>query len=94
MPPGIDAANFAEQYRAVPLAPQNASQGSRNVCRREAAGRDLVEQRLKKMEIAAIDQGDVDGSTMKRPSHFQTAESSSHDDNTMGLYGSLHHGSI
>ena len=56
----IDIDGFAEQHLRIFLPAENTTQGRGNFPRRERTSRDLIEQRLKQVEIAAIDQRDLD----------------------------------
>src|SRR5262249_46958726 len=57
---------------------------------REGAGGDLVQQRLKQVVIAAIDQGDVDRCSSERPGRAQTAEAAADDDDAVSRAHALH----
>ena len=54
----IEAADIAQQHFAVRLPLENRPQRRGDICRRQPAGRHLVQQRLKQMKIAAIDERD------------------------------------
>ena len=51
---GINGGHAAEQDGGVALAPQDAADRLRDVRRREARRRDLIEQRLEQMVVAPI----------------------------------------
>jgi hypothetical protein len=54
-----------------------------DLARRKRSGSDLVEQRLKQVEVAAVDQGDIYGRASERTGRVQAAESSSKNDDAL-----------
>ena len=55
--------------------------------RRQAGGRDLVEQRLEQMVVAAVDDGDVGGGAGQRLGGAQAAEARADDDDARPGHG-------
>ena len=63
----VEVDDLAEQHRDVAPALEDRPEGMRDVGRRQAAGRDLIEQRLEEVEVASVDQRDVDGRARAAP---------------------------
>src|SRR3954451_3906883 len=59
----IEARDLGHQHADVPAALEDRPQRIGDLARRESPGGDLVGQRLKEMEVAAVDQRDVDRCT-------------------------------
>src|SRR5437016_5017855 len=66
---------------STPVAPPPTMTKDSQACRRP--GRDLVKQRLKKMEVAAVDQRHMHGRVLQPPGGMQAAEAAA-DDYDMG----------
>src|ERR1700678_4078054 len=49
----------------IAVVPEYASDGGRNLCRRQNGGRNLIEKRLKQMMIVAVDQDNLDRRVLK-----------------------------
>jgi len=79
----IEAGDLAEQDADVPVTLKNAAQRRRDLAGRERAGRHLVDERLKKVEVAPVDQGDVDGRVAQLSDGLQPAESAADDDDAV-----------
>src|SRR6185369_14457676 len=60
--------------------------------RRQRSGRDLVEQRLEQMMVAAVDQRDPDRRTGEAEGGLQPAKTGADDDYMMGLFQRCRHG--
>ena len=60
--------SLAEQHLRIAMVLENNPQRRRNLARRESAGRHLIQQRLKQVEIAAIDSADKQA---KRTTEFE-----------------------
>ena len=58
---GIDVHDVAQEDACFSWRLSTLPQRRRDLARRERAGRDLIEQRLKKMKVASVDQGHVHG---------------------------------
>ena len=84
---GVDAGHRGEQRRdLLAVAQQIADRpGDLGGCQR--GGRDLIEQRLEQMMVAAVDQRDADRRAREPKRRFQSAEAGADDDNAMRLCG-------
>ena len=58
--------------------------GERDISRRQAAGRDLVQQRLEEMEVAPVDHRHLNGRPLERVRGVQPAETAADDHRSMG----------
>jgi hypothetical protein len=76
----VRARDLREHDLGVELAAQYRANGCTDVGRRQGCGRDLVEERLEDMVIAAIDDGDVDGGMGKRLGRRQAGEPAADDE--------------
>src|SRR5581483_6749556 len=56
----IDVLGLAEEDVGVLVAAEDAADRRADFAGRERAGRDLIEERLEEMEVAAVDERDVD----------------------------------
>jgi hypothetical protein len=79
----IEAGDLAEQDADVPITLKNAAQRRGDLAGRERAGRHLVDEGLKKVEVAPVDQGDVDGRVAQLSDGLQPAESAADDDDAV-----------
>ena len=79
---GVDAEHVAHVHRDVSLIAQDVTQRRGDRRRGEAGGRHLVEQWLKQMMIAAIDQRDLDRRSLELANRPQTGESTADDDDS------------
>ncbi len=81
---GVDVADVSQQDLDVGLAAENGPERPRDVSIGEIAGRHLVQQWLKQVEVATVEQGDPD----RRPSQGlgggEATETAAHDDDVMG----------
>ena len=59
---------------------ENAANGRRDIGRRKSGGRDLVEQRLEKMIVRAVDHRHPDRLVAEMLRRFQAAEAGADDD--------------
>ena len=57
----VEGHHFVHQHFGISLAAHNAADWLGNVCRRQHGKRDLVKERLKRVVVAAVDYGNVDG---------------------------------
>jgi hypothetical protein len=89
---GIDAADIGEQRRHLLAVAQEITDRPGDFRRRQRRGRDLVEQRLEQMVVAAVDQRDPDRRTGKAKGRFQSAKAGADDDDMMGLFRRCRHG--
>ena len=76
----VDFAHLGKQHFDVRLAPQNPADRRSNVPRGQRGHRHLIEQRLKDMVVAAVDDGDPDPGAPERAGRIQPAESPADDD--------------
>ncbi|GAB3102392.1 hypothetical protein GCM10027159_28190 [Lysobacter terrae] len=76
---GIDADDLAEPHFHIALVAQDVPQRRGDIWRRQARGRDLVQQGLKEMVIASIDQGDTHVVPGQGPCRPQTGETAADD---------------
>ena len=91
----IDPLDLRHGNGDVALAAEDLPDGSGNVARREARGRDLIEQRLKKVMVLAIDQSDANRRLRQCRHRRETAEAAPKDDDARRLgrpFGSLPEG--
>ena len=75
----IDRLHLAHQHRSIRLATQDMSQRRRNRGCRQSRRSHLVQQRLKQVVVAAVDQRDVHVRRTQRPNGPQSAEATAHD---------------
>jgi hypothetical protein len=78
----VDTGDLAEEYLCVALSMKDAADRRRNISRREASGRDLVEERLKEVVIAPIDHDDLHRLALECVCRRQSAEACADDDDT------------
>jgi hypothetical protein len=83
----VDAAHGGKQRRHLAAITHEMADRPGDLAGCERGGRDLVEQRLEQMMIAAVDQRDLDGSARKPVGRFQPAEAGADDDDAMGICG-------
>jgi len=76
---GIDVHGFAEENFDIFLAAENSADGGGDFRGGERAGGDLIEERLKEMEIAFVEEGDVDVSAFEGLRGDETREASAKD---------------
>ena len=72
---GIHVDHFGQVNLHIVLAPEDAAQRRGDLAGRKAAGRDLVEERLKQMEVAPIYQRDLHRRVLQRLGGLDAAES-------------------
>ena len=76
----LEAGDLSQDDAGVALPFQDLTQWQRNLDRGERARRDLVDERLEEVEVAAVDQRDVDVVLAQLADRLQAAEASAHDD--------------
>jgi hypothetical protein len=86
----INARHLSEDGFCVGDFAQHRAQWSGDVARRQAAGGDLVQQRLKQVEIAAIDDGDVTFDVFEAKHAVDAREAASDHDDTMLCVVAVH----
>src|SRR5207247_3994813 len=79
----IEAGDLAEQHADVLVALEDPAQRRGDLARRERAGRDLVHERLEQVEVATIDQRDLDRLAAQPPHGLQAAEPAADDDDAV-----------
>ena len=80
---GIHIDHFRQVYFNVLLAPEDAAQRRGDLARRKARGCDLIEERLKQVEVAPIYQRDCHRRMLERPGGLEAAKSAADDDDPM-----------
>src|SRR5271154_4711247 len=81
----VDVNRLSKQHLRVFLPPQNLAQRRGDVGRRERSRRHLIQQRLKKMVIAAINQRDVYRGVLQGLGEAEAAEPSPDYDNSVTI---------
>ena len=79
----VEPDGFAEKNADVLLSFQDIAKRRGDIGRRKSAGGNLIEERLEKVEVAAVDQRDVNWRVFQRDHGAEAAESSADDDHTM-----------
>ena len=82
---GVDGDDFIHEDLRVVLAAQDGADGLGDVGRREHRQRDLVEQRLEGVVIAAIDYGDVDWQVREPLGGVKAGKAGADDDHTRAV---------
>ena len=77
--PCVDRRGLAKKHRRIELAPQNSPYRCCDITRIQRRGRDLVEQRLKQVMVAAIDHRHPNRRSLERPRSLDPAESAADD---------------
>ncbi len=76
----VDADDLGQQHQKILLLAQDVADRRGDQRRRQPGGRDLVQQRLEQMMVAAIDERDLDRLACKRPRRREAAETAADDD--------------
>jgi hypothetical protein len=76
----VDVDYLAEQHRGVALLVQDVAQRRGDLARRQGTGRHLVEERLKEVKVAPVDQRDLHRRTPQRLCRIKSAETAPDDD--------------
>ena len=79
----VDRARLGHQHADVARAPEDRAQRIGDFARRERAGRDLVGQRLEEVEVAAVDERDLDRRAAQVRDRLQAAEAAADDDDAV-----------
>src|SRR5439155_12713945 len=79
----VEILDVAHQHVAISLVFENRTQRRGDVGGRELASGDLVEERLKEMKVATIDERELDRRAPQRAGGGQTAEATADDDDAM-----------
>ncbi len=75
----VDAGRLTEEDTDVVLSPEDRADRGRDVGRREDGGRHLVEERLERMVVPAVDERDPTRGVPEPAHDAQTSEPRSHD---------------
>ena len=81
----INVYGLTEKNLRIFLLAQNAAQWSRNFSGRKRTSRHLVQQRLKKMKIPAVNQRDFDGRALQLLRRCQSPKPAAENDDSMFL---------
>jgi hypothetical protein len=87
----VEVDDLGEQHRDVSTALEDRPEGMGDVGGRQATGRDLIEKRLKEVEVAPIDERDSDRRAAKSLGGVEAAEAPADDDDPMLLARFLGH---
>ena len=79
----VEVRHVSEMGLHVPASFEHAAQRRSDVRRRQTAGRDLVKQRLEQVEVAAVDQRDLEPRGTDRLGGVEPAESAADDDDAL-----------
>src|SRR5262249_13188193 len=71
--------HFAQQPPYVGLGTEHSAQWCRNFCRRQPCRRHLIEQRLEKMIVVPVEQGDPAGCVSQSASRSEAAKAAAED---------------
>ena len=77
----IDALDAIEQHAGARVLFYDRAHRSRDIRRRQAGSRDLVEQRLKQMVVLPVDQGNIDGMAREFGARCETGKTGADDHN-------------
>ena len=89
---GIDSGDCGKQRRHLLASTQQMANRPGDFGRGERGGRDLIEQRLEQMMVAAVDQGDLHRRTGKPEGALQPTETGADDHHAMRLFRRAHYG--
>src|ERR1700751_706077 len=78
--PDGDVGDAAEQDANIRLIPKEAAYRPGDVSRRQTGRRDLIQQRLKQIVVALVDQGDPAARVAQRPRCSDAAKTAANDD--------------
>src|SRR5581483_7613743 len=84
----IEVGYLGEHDPHVAVALEDRAQRIRDLARRQRTSRDLIRQRLEEMEVAAVDEGDVDARTAQALRGLQPAEAAADDDDAVHVTAS------
>jgi hypothetical protein len=77
----VEAHHLGEQHANVALAPEDRAERICDLAGRQRAGCDLVRERLEEVEVAPVDEGQIDRCGGKVLCGLQAAEPATDDDN-------------
>ena len=81
----VEVGDLGQQHAHVALAPEDGAERVGDLARRQRAGRDLVGERLEEVEVAAIDEREIDRRRGELQRGLQAAEAAADDDDPMPL---------
>jgi hypothetical protein len=76
----VDRGDLVHENFNVGLVEKDGADGLGNVCRRKHGQRDLIEQRLEGVVIAAVDEGDIDGQMGQGFGGMKAGKAAAYDD--------------
>ena len=85
---GVNVDGFAEQNLGIFLFAQHLAQRASDVGRRKRTRRHLIEQRLKKVIVATVDQGDLDRRVFEFQRGSEAAETATQNYHFMRIHAS------
>ena len=91
---GVDAADGRKQRRHVLASAYEITDRPGDLGGGQRRGRDLIEQRLKQMMVAAVHQRNLHRRTGETEHRFQSAETGADDHDAMRLVRYCRHGAI
>ena len=82
----VEARHVAEDDASVALALEQSAQRRGDLRGGERAGRGLVQQRLEEMEVALVDERDLDRRPAKPAHRLEAGEAAADDDDAVGMF--------
>ena len=79
----VEVGDLSQQDADVAVALEDRAEGIGDLAGRKRSSRDLVGERLEEMEVAAVDERDLDWRTAQLQDRLQAAETSADDDNVV-----------
>ena len=79
----VEVGDLGQQDADVAVALEDRAERIGDLAGRERPGRDLVGERLEEMEVAAVDERDLDRRTPQLRDRLQAAETSADDDDVV-----------
>ncbi len=88
----VEVDGLAEQDGGVAMLPKDGPKRLGDLARGERAGRDLVQQRLEGVVVAAVDEGQIDPLVVPEALRgVQAAETATHDRDPVACWGARLH---
>ena len=81
----VEAGDLGEQDAHVVVALEDRPERIRDLAGRQRPGRDLVGERLEEVEVAAVDQGDLDRRPPQRKRSLKAPEAAADDDDPVDV---------
>jgi hypothetical protein len=79
----VEVGDLGQQNADVAVALEDRPEGISDLAGRKRPGRNLVRERLEEMEVAAVDERDLDQRTPQLRDRLQAAETSADDDDVV-----------